>query len=200
MGMVASQITSLTIAYSIVYSDAGQRKHQSSASLAFVRGIHRGPVNSPYKWPVARKMFPFDDVIMNIVRMTPLVVIGDVEGKLQRPQWRPWQSPWRLLRFCDCFMCTLCADMFVIALKVPVDPQWNILYWRSKWIFYTVGWGVVGCEWGTTSVYFGIAYVYFIPSRLLFLCCGAPVPTPNFLIFPKVPFEGHTQNLWKKSM
>ena len=57
------QITSLTIAYSTVYSDADQRKHQSSASLAFVRWIHRGPVNSPHKWPVTRKMFPFDDVI-----------------------------------------------------------------------------------------------------------------------------------------
>ena len=41
MGAIASQITSLTIVYSIVYSDADQRKHQSSASLAFVRGIHR---------------------------------------------------------------------------------------------------------------------------------------------------------------
>ena len=39
--------------------------HQSSASLAFVRGIHRWPVNSPHKLPVTRKMFPFDDVIMN---------------------------------------------------------------------------------------------------------------------------------------
>ena len=65
MGAIASQITSLTIVYSIVYSDADQRKHQSSASLAFVRGIHRGPVNSPHTWPVTRKMFPFDDVIMN---------------------------------------------------------------------------------------------------------------------------------------
>ena len=64
MGTVASQITSLTIVYTTVYSDADQRKHQSSASLAFVRGIHRGPVNSPHKWPVTRKMLPFDDVIM----------------------------------------------------------------------------------------------------------------------------------------
>ena len=64
MGPLASQITSLTIVYSTVYSDADQRKHQSSASLAFVQGIHRGPVNSPHKWPVTRKMFPFDDVIM----------------------------------------------------------------------------------------------------------------------------------------
>ena len=42
MGAIASQITSLTLVYSTFYSDAHQRKHQSSASLAFVRGIHRG--------------------------------------------------------------------------------------------------------------------------------------------------------------
>ena len=65
MGGIASQITSLTIVYSTVYSDADERKHQSFASLAFVRGIHRGPVNSPHKWPITRKMFPFDDVIMS---------------------------------------------------------------------------------------------------------------------------------------
>ena len=64
MGAKASQITSLTSVYSTVYSDADQRKHQSSASLAFLRGIHRGPVNSPRKWPVTRKMFPYDDIIM----------------------------------------------------------------------------------------------------------------------------------------
>ena len=64
MGTVASQFTSLTIVYTTVYSDADQSKHQSSASLAFVWGIHRGPVNSPHKWSVTRKMFPFDDVIM----------------------------------------------------------------------------------------------------------------------------------------
>ena len=54
MGAIASQITSLTIVYSTVYSDADQRKHQSFASLAFVWGIHRGPGNSPHKWPVTR--------------------------------------------------------------------------------------------------------------------------------------------------
>ena len=64
MGTIASQITNLTIVNSCVYSDADQRKYQSSYSLAFVRGI-RGPVNSPHKWPVTRKIFPFDDVIMN---------------------------------------------------------------------------------------------------------------------------------------
>ena len=64
MGAMAAQITSLTIAYLTVYPGADQRKHQSSASLAFVWGIHRWPVNSPHKEPVTRKMFPFDDAIM----------------------------------------------------------------------------------------------------------------------------------------
>ena len=66
MGTMVSQITSLTIVYLIVYSDAGQTKHQSSASLAFVRGIHRWPVNSPHKGPVTRKVFPFDDVTIRM--------------------------------------------------------------------------------------------------------------------------------------
>ena len=69
MGTMASQITSLTIVYSGVYSDADQRKHQSSASLAFVWGIQRWPVNSSHKWPETRKMFPFDDVIMLVETM-----------------------------------------------------------------------------------------------------------------------------------
>ena len=64
MNTIASLITSLTIVYLTVDSGTDQRKHQSSASLAFVRGIHRRPVNSPHKGPVTRRMFPFDDVIM----------------------------------------------------------------------------------------------------------------------------------------
>ena len=64
VGGMASQITSLTIVYSTVYSGVDRRKHQSSASLAYVLGIHRWPVNSPHKWPVTRKRFPFDDVSM----------------------------------------------------------------------------------------------------------------------------------------
>ena len=75
MGAMASQITSLTIVYSTVYSGTDQRKHQSSASLAFVWGIHRWPVNSPHKAPVTRKMFPFDDVIM-----CTLFALKDIHG------------------------------------------------------------------------------------------------------------------------
>ena len=69
MVAMASQTTSLTIVYWTVYSGADQIKHQSSVSLAFVRWIHRGPVNSPHKWPVTQQMFPFDDVIMKSLKL-----------------------------------------------------------------------------------------------------------------------------------
>ena len=81
MGMIASQITSLTIVYSNVYSDGDQRKYQSSASLAFVRGIHRRPVNSPHKWPVTRKMFPFDDVIMIWCDIVYITAVTEADKK-----------------------------------------------------------------------------------------------------------------------
>ena len=67
VGGTASQIIRLAIVYSTVYSGTDRRKHQSSASLVFVRGIHRWPVNFPHKRPLTRKMFPFDDVIMQNV-------------------------------------------------------------------------------------------------------------------------------------
>ena len=67
MSVMASQITGVSIVYSTVCSAADRRKHQSSASLAFARGIHRWPVNSPHTGPVTRKLFQFDDVIMYIV-------------------------------------------------------------------------------------------------------------------------------------
>ena len=82
MGAITSQITSLTIVFSTVYLDTDQSKHQSSASLAFVRGIHRRPVNSPHKWPVNRKMFPFDDVI----KCCALILIGASDFNTLRPR------------------------------------------------------------------------------------------------------------------
>ena len=54
---MVSQIISLTIVYSTFYSGTDQRKHQSSVSQAFVRGIHWSPVNSPHKGPVTQKCF-----------------------------------------------------------------------------------------------------------------------------------------------
>ena len=65
MSTMAFQITSVSLVCSTICWGADQRKHQSTTLLAFVRRIHRWPVNSPHKGPVTQKMFPFDDVIMD---------------------------------------------------------------------------------------------------------------------------------------
>ena len=78
MGGTASQIINLAIVNPTVYTGVDQRKYQSSASLAFVRGIHQWPVNSSHKWPVTRKMFPCDDVIMN-----PGIYLDSIDGTIK---------------------------------------------------------------------------------------------------------------------
>ena len=76
MSMMAFQITGVPIVCSTVCPGADQRKHESSASLAFVRGSHRWLVNSPHKGPVTWKMFPYDDVIMGRrARHEPLMCV-----------------------------------------------------------------------------------------------------------------------------
>ena len=67
VGVMVSEITNLTFVYSTVYSGTDQRKHQSSASLAFVQGI--------YRWPMMQKMFPFHYVIMLVPIMIYVVFI-----------------------------------------------------------------------------------------------------------------------------
>ena len=105
MGTMASQITSLTIVYSIVYSGTDQSKHQSSESLAFVRGIYRGPVNFPHKGPVTRKMIPFDDVIINT---------WDNDGPIK---WRLYTLP-DIDQFMICFMKFFLDDKNLTVLHI----------------------------------------------------------------------------------
>ena len=81
MSAMASQISSLTIIYSTVYSGVDHRKHQSSASLAFVRGIHRWPVIFPHKGPATRKLFPaLDDVIIKSTAGCLLITISKTKA------------------------------------------------------------------------------------------------------------------------
>ena len=67
-----------------------KEKHQSSASLAFVWGIHRRPVNSPHKWPVTRKMYLFDDVIICCIHNYPIVLTFLHCGLSGRAGTGPW--------------------------------------------------------------------------------------------------------------
>ena len=97
---MASQITSLMIVYSTVYSGADQRKHQSSASLALVRGIHRWPVNSPHKWSVTRKIYPFwwrhHDILLcngtcHLATMTGATILASCHT-MQLIYWSVWAN------------------------------------------------------------------------------------------------------------
>ena len=111
MGTMASQITSLTIIYSTVYSGADQRKHQSSASLAFVREIHRWPVNSTHKGPVTRKMFPFDDVIVNERLLSQFQGYNRIIGSLGS-RWNKQKHNKRVPR--TSFLCCIIPQLWMV--------------------------------------------------------------------------------------
>ena len=99
----ASQITSVTIVYLIACTGADRRKYQSSASLAFMWGIHRSLVNSPHKGPVTRKPLPFDDVIMILT----LSVLSS--GQTERTRSVP-------LNWYPCIWCRLVINCYDIDL------------------------------------------------------------------------------------
>ena len=101
------KITSLTIVYSTVYSGAVQRKHQSSTPLTFVRGIHQWPVNSPHKWPVTRKMFPFDDAIMHFHNAHHHAVLYSIKRPTVHIWWR------RIIMHDRAYWCKLGIYIFI---------------------------------------------------------------------------------------
>ena len=131
-GTMASQITRLTIVYSTIYSGADYRKHQNSTSLAFVRGFHWWPVNSWHKGPVAWKMFPLDDVIMNIQ--------GILTGMFWRClYWSYVQSP-------------SCASMRLIDIDIFHVTHKSIglsVTWKTTWI--AIIWETLNWMWKSIS-------------------------------------------------
>ena len=96
------------------------QKHQSSASLAFVRGIHWGPVNSRHKGPVTRKMFPFDDVIMHtgqkIADFGLNLVLPDCNSSLDSPMVSKW-----------------CTELDIVKKRCPVIFQGHQLNFKVAW-------------------------------------------------------------------
>ena len=86
MSTVMSQITSVSIVYSTVCSGADQRELRSCASLAFVRGIYRWPVNAPHKGPERREMVLFDDVVMEWC-MRFIVILHDKSPYKANIRW-----------------------------------------------------------------------------------------------------------------
>ena len=122
-GAMASQIPGISIIYSSLGSGADQRKHQSSVSLAFERGIHRWQVNSPHKGPVTRKMSPFDDVIMFILPLEGINLSCI-------PKWKYFPCYWTFVR-----------GIHPSPVNSPHKGQWHgalafslICTWINSWI------------------------------------------------------------------
>ena len=135
MSAIASQITSLTIVYSTVYSGAYQRKHQSSASLTFVRRIHRSPGNSPHKWHVTRKMIPFDDVIVDIA-FTFKSYLFDTWYFLTWPLWHLHIECEHLLS-ADYYHCVM--NLILVYFVLPGNISTMCIHWHDAimaWISF----------------------------------------------------------------
>ena len=131
MGPMASPITSLAVVYSTVYSGADQRKHHSSASLAFVRGIHRWPVNSPQKGPIMRKMFQLDDVIMKTY-LSQKLLQQTVNWKCHIPAAQRLKHSVYIRRVVDSSH----------TRGVSFSTSWNLVCFKN-----TVEMGAVGISW-----------------------------------------------------
>ena len=113
MSALASQITGVSIVYLTVFSGADQIRHQSFASLAFLRGIHRWQESSPHKGPVTRKMFPFEDVIMK----SPLDQLMAWCRQVTNPLLEP------ILTQIYIALCPNCCVLLLILISV-----WRYLY------------------------------------------------------------------------
>ena len=150
MSVMASQITSPMIVYSTVYSGTDQRKYQILTSLAFVRGIHRSPVNSPHKGPVTRKMFPLDDVII----IAHHVVIA-------------WLTHRNVLTTCMARDEYYCVSMTVVKYTKPIRRTKSS--YLIHWIFYQyIAMLHPSNKNGKTVLY--MSYVWYIKAYSMAIC------------------------------
>ena len=130
MGAIESQITNdWLIVYSSVYSGKNQWKHQSSASLAFVQGIHWWPVNFPHKWPVTQKMFPLDDVIKTFISEAVICYCSHALNH-RNIVYRPYISPAQIAPrwFLSPFNFEFCTTSYITEQSVfKVPPTSSII-------------------------------------------------------------------------
>ena len=127
------------------YSGADQGKHQNSSSLAFVWGIQRWLVNSPHKWPVTRKMVPFDHVIMQfiLVHDTQCILLNIYDFEYIYPDQTIWLKKAKLIS--QNIAAVLVANEDAIANRLIATHQiWCkpkftlIVNWRRHCIFFFI--------------------------------------------------------------
>ena len=116
MGTIASQITSLTSVYSTVYSGADQSKHHSSASLAFVWGIHRGPVNSPHKRWIPRTNGQLRGKCFHLMTSSCCPMRAELNNKCA------------IFSILQCFISSVFQMQWLLD-KIPQDPSQQVMAW-----------------------------------------------------------------------
>ena len=130
---MASQITGAPTVCSAFCSGAEHRKHQISASLAFVRAIHRWPLDSPHKGPVTRKKVSFwwrhhTNVLVATLENMSKCVIWTNKKPLIWPQYKENKTKqWKYFA-----VHTVFKDIIQIYLHLQVSH----LGWNSQWINY----------------------------------------------------------------
>ena len=135
---MASQISGVSIVCSTVCSGIDQRKHQSSASLAFVRGIYQWPVNSPHKRPVTWKMFSSDDVITEYHLRIPSYHSRRLTVKEFTVE-SPYQSPVSLRAF--------------PSFTIQIQWKFAVLSWHVR-KFVAIWWPATELQQGEVSIEF----------------------------------------------
>ena len=159
MSAMASQITGVLGVCWTVWPGSDQRKHQNSASLAFVSWMHRWPVDYPHEESVPQKMFPFDDVIMTKkFRTKPLSLAPrELHALLWKPRGWPYQNKYawtfmqpnlglnpRLFRYhngpiLNSQFINTCHRFPTFYFFIIVTLFWNI--WPDIWNMQGVFWG-----------------------------------------------------------
>ena len=162
MSAMATQITSLMIVYLTVCSNTNQRKHQrkhqSSTSLAFARGIHRWPVNSRHKGPVTFKIFPFDDVIMRFTLQGDKFVRNN--QRFNRTLNKNMHPSVASINCCPSQKFSL--NMSNIYSSWPVMSKWYLRHYDSylqcPFIYTNAGKGVRSYKRDSIYVFWGLVY------------------------------------------
>ena len=163
------------------FIQAHMEKQQSSTSLAFVRGIHRWPVNSPHIGPETREMFPFDDVIMMFESFLGTGVAHRNSSSLRSPLDSPHKGQWRgTLRFSLIYAWTNgwannrdASDLRRRRLHYDV----TVIYARPFCALCGIVWFIVLCAfmWFICSYSQPITcWIYFKKHKSVFALCIIP--------------------------
>ena len=143
MSTTASQATTLGTVCPTVYSDADQRKRQSSASLAFAGRIHRWSVTSPHKGPLTRNVsIWWRHYVLKVLKRMPIIHLdffyknwlhqSSLQGFKSVNNLRAWFGGF-ILEFC------LIYQFLIVLMFDKLDWLWSHLSYGIEILILCVG-------------------------------------------------------------